>query len=60
MYSCYEIKIIFARCVSLYEVVLACDAFEMLINDKAITAEQERFARRESIVRARQIKSVNR
>lgn len=60
MYTCYQIKKIFAHCNTVFEVVKACDAFEMLIEDGAMNSEQERFARRESIVRTRQIKTFKR
>jgi len=60
MYSCYEIKIIFARCNTVSEVFKASDALDYIIEQKGLTAEQERFSKREAVVRHRQIKSINR
>jgi hypothetical protein len=59
-YSCYEIRKIFAHCNTVFEVFKACEAFEVIIKDGDMTTERERFLKRESIVRSRQIQSFKR
>lgn len=60
MYSCYDIKKIFAHCNTVFEVLKACDAFDVIIKDGDMPLERERFLKRESVVRSRQIKSFKR
>ncbi|MFA9191107.1 hypothetical protein AAGV28_06960 [Flavobacterium sp. FZUC8N2.13] len=60
MYSCYEIKKIFALCNTVFEVFKACEAFEAIIKDGDMPVERERFLKRESVVRSRQIKTFKR
>lgn len=56
MYSFYEIRKIFSRCKDFSELDQACEAFRILIEDGEMSEEQEKFTRRESIVRLRQLK----
>lgn len=60
MYSFYEIRIIFARCNSIAEVLTASDAFEAVIDEGLLNEEQKRFTTKEEIIRTRQIRSIKR
>ncbi|MEN9909090.1 MAG: hypothetical protein RLZZ540_2239 [Bacteroidota bacterium] len=58
MYTFYEIKLIYANCNSLSEVIIARDALDEEVIEGNIPEEKEQFIRWESIVRLRQIQAL--
>lgn len=58
MYTYYEIKLIYANCNSLSEVIIYRDALDEGVADGNIPKEKEQFIRKESIVRLRQLQAL--